>query len=305
MAVNQNNARSANKCFRRVCITYQLEPEEVFTPPSIDGGQIRRWVGQLERGHDTGRLHLQAYVEFIQPVHFGTIKNMLRDIGLDGCHIESARGSWKQNYDYCTKEDTRVEGPWQSGDWTQAGQGRRSDIADPVEDIMKGKKLTDVANEHPIAWVKYNRGFQSLRERVGKDGRSDLIGKWDEFDFRWYYGVTQCGKTESVYAEFDLDQIYVKEGASKWWDGYEGHSVVLIDDYRDNKEFTYANILTLCQAYPFKGQTKGGHVKIEATCVIITSNLAPWDMWLCEKPDRSTPLTRRMVVKEFLRREEE
>lgn len=48
----------------------------------------------------TGTRHLQGYVEFKTPRRFTTIKRLIGD----DAHLASAKGSRKQNYEYCKKE---------------------------------------------------------------------------------------------------------------------------------------------------------------------------------------------------------
>lgn len=77
---------------------------------------IRRAVWQYEVTPTTNMLHVQGYVELTQPRTFAWIKAHI--VG-DQAHIEKARGSAKQNFAYCTKDETRYEGtqPTKVGDW--------------------------------------------------------------------------------------------------------------------------------------------------------------------------------------------
>ena len=66
-------------------------------------------VAQKERGAE-GTEHIQAYISFENAVAFTTVKTIFQ-----GAHIEAARGSPEENRTYCTKEETRVAGPWEYG----------------------------------------------------------------------------------------------------------------------------------------------------------------------------------------------
>lgn len=48
----------------------------------------------------SGTPHLQGYVQFLSARDFAIVKRMLPA----GAHIEAAKGTPRQNYDYCTKE---------------------------------------------------------------------------------------------------------------------------------------------------------------------------------------------------------
>lgn len=68
------------------------------------------WRGQLERGHATGRLHMQVMLESSY-----TLEDMMaigKDRGWDW-HIESIE-DLEEGTLYVGKSDTRVDGPWES-----------------------------------------------------------------------------------------------------------------------------------------------------------------------------------------------
>ena len=50
-------------------------------------------------------------------------------------HFEVARGSPESNRAYCTKSDTRVDGPWEFGA-LPFGQGHRVDLDDAAEAVL-------------------------------------------------------------------------------------------------------------------------------------------------------------------------
>lgn len=72
------------------------------------GNGIVKFVGQRERG-ESGTIHMQCVVQFKQQVDFGLLKTV--DPGI---HYERVR-NLKAALAYCTKTDTRVEGPWAVG----------------------------------------------------------------------------------------------------------------------------------------------------------------------------------------------
>ncbi len=68
-------------------------------------------VYQLELCPTTGREHLQLYVRF------GATKRMTWVQKLYKGHWEAVR-SPKHKRAYCMKEDSRIAGPWEIGDWS-------------------------------------------------------------------------------------------------------------------------------------------------------------------------------------------
>lgn len=94
---------------RNLCVT--------INNPTID---IHQWLEivkaagaltarcQLERG-ESGTPHIQGFISFKSVARFSKVTKLF-----PGCHVEAARNAFK-SYEYCGKEDTRVEGPVQFG----------------------------------------------------------------------------------------------------------------------------------------------------------------------------------------------
>lgn len=62
-------------------------------------------VYQLEQG-ENGTKHLQGYICFKHNYRFNRIKKLTTN----RIHLEKRRGTHSEARDYCTKDDTRVEG---------------------------------------------------------------------------------------------------------------------------------------------------------------------------------------------------
>lgn len=70
---------------------------------------IRFVIGQLEKCPETGRIHLQWYLQCHNPGTIASVKRKLRrfDERLNSTHIEIAQGTADDNIRYCTKESSR------------------------------------------------------------------------------------------------------------------------------------------------------------------------------------------------------
>lgn len=66
------------------------------------GGAVTYAVGQIERCPRTGRLHLQCWVEFAQPVRFSRLQR-LRGLQPGYGYAEPRRGTPEEATAYCTK----------------------------------------------------------------------------------------------------------------------------------------------------------------------------------------------------------
>ena len=75
-------------------------------------------IWQRERGAE-GTEHLQGYVRFTNPKGLTGAKRLIGE----RAHMEIANGTEQQCIDYCSKEDTKVEGPFSFGTVVAQGKG--------------------------------------------------------------------------------------------------------------------------------------------------------------------------------------
>ena len=92
----------------------------------------------------------------------------------------------------------------------------------------------------------------------------------------WFYGPTGTGKSFAAM-EYAKD-AYWKMGGNKWWDGYDGQSDVIIDDYRKDL-CTFNELLRLLDRYPLLVERKGGSMQFLAKRIFITSPFSPSGVW--------------------------
>lgn len=89
-----------------------------------------------------------------------------------------------------------------------------------------------------------------------------------ELQHEWHWGVTGTGKTRQARERFP--DAYLKSN-TKWWDGYNGEEVVILDEMTPNTIGSW-HIKQWSDHYPFSAETKGGSVRIRPKVIIITSN---------------------------------
>ena len=72
--------------------------------------------------------------------------------------------------------------------------------------------------------------------------------------------------------------IHKQTQSNKWWNGYEGQDVVVLDDIR--ADFAkYHELLTLLDKYPHKVEIKGGYMQFNSPRIYITSPHTPREMY--------------------------
>lgn len=222
-------------------------------------------VYQVERAPSTGKLHVQGYAEFNKQATLKTIKSALGD---NSAHIEPRRGTPEQAIAYCSKEDTRIEGPWTFGESSGSYQGKRSDLATVSEKIINKVPMRSIAVEHPETYIRYNRGMEKLADMLleDRDPNNPPV-------CIWIYGPTGSGKTSTIYKYFDTSEVYVKMSNNKWWDGYLQQRVVLLNEYKGGID--REDILQWFDRYPCCIERKGGVTKLNSPIMIVTSLYGP------------------------------
>jgi len=239
-----------------------------------EGKRVQFLVYQVESCPNTGRRHLQGYLEVHSPCgigHYGDpnhrdggIKAILQD---GGVHIDVARGSAEQCIAYCTKEESRVEEGLRLGQ-PGPGQGHRSDIADLHRDVVEGKAPRDIARAHPC-YIKYHRGVHATLGDLRR-------GTWRrELRIHVLTGESGIGKTAVSYARWP-NLFRAPDNRCQWFDGYNGEQSVLFDEYCGDAPMGL--FLKIADIYPLDLPIKGGFVPLAATILIFTSN-TKWEDW--------------------------
>lgn len=178
---------------------------------------FRYVIFQLEQG-DSGLLHFQGYLELERPVRWSSFSQYLGT----GIHWEKRRGTPSEAIAYASKEATRIQGPFTAG--TTKTQGERSDLSTAVE-AYKAGGLKQVREQLPEVYIRYAKGFRDLDQHSVRGIREEPPSVY------LLFGPPGCGKTRSFYDTEETDFISIAASNGYWFDGYEGHSAVLLDDF--------------------------------------------------------------------------
>nr|WAE42736.1 MAG: replication associated protein [Cressdnaviricota sp.] len=242
-------------------------------------------VWQQEVCPDTGKPHWQGYAEFDKAMRFNTLHTY---DGFDApkAHFEMRRGTQAQAIAYCTKEDTRVDGPWEFGE--PKNQGQRQDLMNVKVDIDRGYCMKRVADEHFPVWTKYHAAFRAYK-------RMQTLKRDWPMEIFIILGPSGCGKTR--FARDAFPNAYWKPHG-KWFDNYDGQDVVVIDEMYGNR-FAFTDLLNLMDRYPHSVECKGGTIEFTSRTLVFTSNQEPEDWYDPQRTHqhmawRDNPLKRRI-----------
>lgn len=200
---------------------------------------------------ENGTFHWQGYCELRSQKRFNSICGDGRK-----WHVERRRGSGDEARDYCKKDGNFVEFG------QQRRQGARNDLCRvrerALEDGMRG--VTATCN---LQQIKVAEKFLTYNEE-GRDWETEVI---------YITGPSGIGKSRmarEIVADKGLtDDCYVKSTGTNWWDGYDGHEAVILDDWRDSW-WPLNYVLGLLDRYAFMLEVKGGHRQFKPKLIVIT-----------------------------------
>lgn len=284
---------------------------------AMDTSGVVYLVWQHEVG-EQGTYHIQGYVCFARKCRMDSAST--RAI-LPRAALSVAKGTPVQNKAYCTKRDTRATraqflqhfyadepatadvaatdehllvGPFEHGT-PPGGQGRRTDLVEAGEFIKKGGSLRQLALDFTGTFVHNSRGLTSLKFQVDST-RAKLDRDVEVFVFN---GDTGSGKTHAAmqYCRGQEDpndwfMLSHEGGSTMWFDGYEGESILVLDEFRGSW-CKYSWLLRLLDKYPLRLPIKGGHTWALWTKVIITTT-HPWQTWYDVADTATGELQRRL-----------
>lgn len=243
----------------------------MFKPPGFFNPQGHSYVVyQQEECPTTRALHLQGYIEFPTRKRITAVKEALGD---PTAHVEPRRGTQEEAIKYCTKEDTRVAGPWTDGQPTESHQGQRSDLEECAALIQAGKRERDIADVLPTVLMKYPRGVQTMIAVLSAPRTPSVTPC-----VIWIHGPSGSGKSRWAYGTYPPPTAYWKPDSSKWWPNYAGQSTVVLDDF-DDSAMPLKYWLRIMDRYPMQVEPKGGYVELIATKFIITHTKHPQLIW--------------------------
>lgn len=205
-----------------------------------------------EVGED-GTPHYQGFI---------IMKNRIRLTGmkkhLPRAHLEAMKGTPQQASDYCKKEDDYVE----EGILPAITKGKRKDLDEFAADCVQ-KNDKELFEEWPGHFLRFNSHVEKVRNKV-----APAPATLEERCGIWIWGPTHTGKSQMARG---MGSFFDKN-CNKWWDGYAGEDVVIIDDLDRTHDWMAQNLKRWADIYPFHGETKGGMIHIRPQKLVVTSN---------------------------------
>jgi len=238
---------------RGICFTQNNYTEKTYAALQKFGTeQCLYMVLGKEICPTTGTPHIQGFLYFENARTYPNQK--FRDIS-NGAHDEMMRASPRQAADYC-KEDGQF---WEFGE--VPSQGARTDWDAALVQLQQGSVLAAIdAQPHLIPCIRALERYKQISQK----------GTHRDINVLVFYGSPGTGKTRDAWK---IDPELYSKPDGNWFDGYDGHKTLLLDDYQG--ELQYSWLLKLLDRYPIQLPVKGGFVPARYDFVIITTNVHP------------------------------
>ena len=262
-------------CRNWLC-TFNLNKEEVDAWKDIlegffKGSKATYAVGQLEKGEETEHPHIQFFLNFKNKARISAITKVNKRVHCEKVVVNNGADT------YCMKEETRVDGPIEFGEkpvkrnsktdweavWQKAKEGKLEEIPAAIR-IIHYNKLKSIAKD--------NMQFKDC----------------DHLRGIWIWGKAGAGK--SRWARAQSPSIYPKL-CNKWWDGYQGEEVVVMDDFMPEHKVLCQQLKIWSDRYDCILETKGGAVHSQYQWFIVTSQYSIEEIWE-DSRDRAAILRR-------------
>lgn len=225
--------------------------------------------------HKDGNFHLHAWCEWPYRKHicnprYFDFKGYHCNIGSTKKKKCNTRGN---ALEYILKYD---EDPWSFGidleSWKSARKGHRSMVG---ELLVTGKKtVREIVEEYPQEIYNLDKLIKNVNLYKVLNKEVPAIFPRENY---WIYGDPGAGKSYAVRALYP-DSLFIKS-ANKWWDGYAGQDVVLLDDFGKEHQCLSYYLKIWADSYSFSAEIKGGSIVPYYTKFIVTSNYEPEDIW--------------------------
>lgn len=302
---NEEYRKKVSKSGVYFCATWW----DIEHPPTVEfmsklDLKVKAFIYQKEKCPQSGNLHYQCYFELMIKTSLSRVLSIFKKINMEndddankfvGVRWSLRYDTHERAYNYCRKEDTRVEPPVTFGNFTQGIPGDESSIntvligndddsekkkpsllTEAVRLIQAGKTSSQIAMENLACFIMYGKKIsEAIAERAPpRENVAPTVIV--------YYGPPACGKTRKC-RELYPDAYWFscpKEGNNAWFHKYAGEKVVIIDEFYGQMEWD--QLLRLLDRYEYKVEIKGSWAQMQATTFVFTSNSPPCE-WYSNK----------------------
>ncbi|KAF0337132.1 putative replication associated protein [Gigaspora margarita] len=134
-------------------------------------------------------------------------------------------------------------------------------------EIKEGRHITNatIAKEYPKTFVIYSKRLIDWKIKIEEEHYASFGKPFVEF----HYGDKMYGK--SIYTEKFNDKIAYRLDSKNWFDGYNKHSILILDDF-DGTNLFFSILLKILSGQQHRLEIKGSKELNYIKHMIITSN---------------------------------
>lgn len=221
---------------------------------------------------ENGTPHLQGYIEFDKPKRMKATCKLLGGRAYVTMRAKTIGKTEQWNRDkareYCMKE-----GEWlEFGEWSAGGRGARTDLQKLMELINNTEPTIKIMEEMPAVYsknIRFCEKYQALKEK-------QQTKQFRKQNVIVLYGKSGTGKS-SYAIKNSPDLFHVNPEDSFPFDGYDGESSILIDDFEG--QLKYKHLLKILDGHQLRINVKGSHRYAKWNTVYITCTRRPEDWY--------------------------
>lgn len=241
-----------------------------------DWPYVKYAMWQYQSDERTGVPYLQGFVSFKQPLRPSALKKIDQRISW-----RNQLGSHAANVKHCTKEEGRIDGPWEHGNPPR--QGQRTDLERSAREkpVPKHEKAR---SKHKKPIPKLKKSFFTKFGKVLTPAQIARVERMEDLSFRYaehrdfkkdkvvvkvFYGAASHEtKMRRALAECESEPYIVKRPKSRkngavWFDDYRSERDIIIPHYDAYMPFYFLKSLLQpfpmhvprrwCSGFPFLG----------------------------------------------------
>lgn len=210
---------------------------------------------------ESGTPHIQGFMQFVNARTLTAVKKMISN----KCHLEVARGTPYEAYNYCMKEDGEIITIGDEPSEVELSDWERILIA-----VENGESDLDIIRKWPAIAMRCQSAIAKYRAI-----HQASVVQWREVHVEYIWGPTGTGKTRGVLYDADGNynqDVYRATNAKNPFDMYNGESTIVFEEFRS--QFTCRDMLNWIDGHPVMLPARYADRMAQFTKVFILSN---WD----------------------------